>query len=65
MPDPETIANIIYYLSKPAAEQEEVFVLVYYGLLGVAWVAAYVQDVLGIPVCMFVNEKSAVPLSED
>lgn len=65
MPDPETIANVICYLSKLAEKQDEVYVLVYHGLQGAAWVAAYAQDVLGLPVCMFVNESMAVPLSGD
>lgn len=65
IPSEDNIANIVLQLHKLSKDDSGGLVMVYYGLAGAPWVAAYARDVLGLPVCVFSEGTSTVPISGD
>jgi len=65
IPCPSTIADVVLLLHRVCSSDESTFTVKYWGLSGAAWVAAYAQDVLGLPVCILLGSNKTVPLSGD
>ena len=65
IPCERTIADVVLLLHRVTCSDDVAFTMTYFGLSGAAWVAAYSQDVLGLPVCVLLDSNTIVPLSGD
>lgn len=64
IPNESNLVEIILQFKKLVSDTDNL-VLVYYGLHGAAWVVAYAQEVLDLPVCVYTDTNTTLSINGD